>query len=259
MPDRVSNKKILLIAFLLCIVCSAVVTTATVLLRPIQQANKILDRQENILEVAGLLQADQDVAQLIERVETQIVDLDQGWYADYENPEDYDQRKAAKNPLQSIALTPEQDIARINRRANLAPVYLVKNDQGQVETIVLPMHGYGLWSTLYGFLALENDTRTVVGITFYEHADTPGLGGEVDNPKWKALWKGKQVYDDNWSPAIRLVKGKVAPSAWNARYQVDALSGATLTNRGVENLVNFWLGDDGFGPYLSNVRRKGGG
>ena len=110
-----------------------------------------------------------------------------------------------------------------------------------------------MWSTLYGFLALEADANTVVGLVFYEHAETPGLGGEVDNPVWKAKWVGKEVYDEG-DVAISIIKGSVDPSSSNAVHQVDGLSGATLTSRGVHNLLHFWLGDNGYKPFLTNLK-----
>ena len=257
MPLRHSNRQVLWVAFLLCVVSSALVTTATVLLRPVQQANRLLDRQLNILAVAGLLEPDKEIEQLSKQIETRLVDLASGQFVETEHPERFDAQRAARDPEQSIALSPEQDIARIQRRAKLAQVYLVRDKTGHINTIVLPVHGYGLWSQLYGFLALAGDGNRVVGLSFYEHADTPGLGGEVDNPGWKALWPGKQVYDEEWNPVIRLVKGPVDKSKPEAIHQVDALSGATLTTHGVENLLRFWLGKEGFGPFLARLRTEG--
>ncbi len=130
--------------------------------------------------------------------------------------------------------------------------YLLRSG-ADIEKIVLPVHGYGLWSTLYGFLALEGDGNTVAGITFYEHGETAGLGGEVDNPAWKALWPGKAIYADDGRVALKVVKGAVNPKAAGAEHQVDGLSGATLTSRGVENLVSYWMGDAGYGPILKTI------
>ena len=145
----------------------------------------------------------------------------------------------------------EDDIAKIRRQANIQTVYLVEGDKG-IERVILPIHGYGLWSTLYGFIALEGNLNTVAGLGFYEHAETPGLGGEIDNPKWKALWPGKQAYADNFMlPAIGLTKGKASA---DDIYNIDSLAGATLTSNGVTNLVKFWLGKNGFALFLANLR-----
>jgi len=164
----------------------------------------------------------------------------------------YDQLRAAKDRSLSIALSGEEDLAKISRREHYAMVYLIVTD-GQLEKIILPIRGYGLWSTLHGFLALENDANTIAGLGFYQHGETPGLGGEIDNPRWKALWPGKKAYQND-EVGIALIKGSVNPSSANADYQVDGLAGATLTSRGVSNLVQFWLGEMGFNKFLSNVR-----
>jgi len=168
----------------------------------------------------------------------------------------YDQRKAAKDPAQNIILTRAQDIASIKKKAKIAKIYLVKN-AGVIESIILPMHGYGLWSTMYGFLALEADGQTVKSINFYDQAETPGLGGEVVNPNWRALWKGKKVYSDAGEPVLKLIKGVVDLNRTGSEFQVDGLAGATLTSNGVSNLVKYWMSAEGFAPYLDKIRKEG--
>ena len=137
-------------------------------------------------------------------------------------------------------------------------VYLLHNDDGSLKTIVLPIHGYGLWSTLYGFLALKGDFDTVAGITFYEQEETAGLGGEVENPAWKALWVGKEIYDEAHDVVFKVIKGNVDPKSADALHEVDGLSGATMTSRGVQNLIHYWLGAEGFGPLLANMQHEEG-
>ncbi|MEJ2756645.1 MAG: Na(+)-translocating NADH-quinone reductase subunit C, partial [Gammaproteobacteria bacterium] len=219
--------------------------------------NKELDRKKNILAAAGLLKPGVPVADAFKKIDIRLVDFDTGEYVEDRDPATYDQRRAAADPDQSIRLTSAQDVASIKRRANQGVVYLAKNDSGEVTRIILPVKGYGLWSTLYGFLALESDAVTVAGLGFYEHAETPGLGGEVDNPNWKAQWRGKKFLTDQGDPAIRMYKGSVTASTPEGEYKFDALSGATLTSRGVENLMRFWAGDLGYGPYLKRVQEKG--
>lgn len=253
MSSNDSIKKTLLVAFLLCIVCSVIVSTAAVVLKPAQEANQALDRKRNILAAAGMLDATQGVEEQFARISTRVVDLRTGKFTDAVAAEDYDQSKAAKDPALSTKLSPEEDVAKIFRREHYALVYLAQDEAGRIERIILPIHGYGLWGTLYGFIALESDANTVAGIGFYQHKETPGLGGEVDNPRWKSLWPGKKVYEQG-EVAIELVKGTVDPQAPDARYQVDGLAGATLTTRGVSHLVQFWLGDGGFAPFLENLQ-----
>ncbi|MEH6635047.1 MAG: Na(+)-translocating NADH-quinone reductase subunit C [Halioglobus sp.] len=253
MSSNDSVSKTLIVAFSLCIVCSIIVSGAAVILKPAQEVNKTLDRKRNILSAAGMLDDGMTIDEQFAQVTTRVVDLRTGKFTDEIDAEKYDQRKAAKDPAASDALTTEQDKAKVSRREHFAIVYLVEDSAGDIDKIILPVHGAGLWSTLYGFVALESDGNTVAGLGFYEHAETPGLGGEVDNPRWKSLWPGKQVYRDGQA-AIGLIKGSVDPAGANAPWQIDGLAGATLTARGVTNLVQFWLGEDGFEPFLNNLK-----
>lgn len=253
MSSNEGTSKTLFVALALCIVCSVIVSTAAVMLKPAQEANKTLDRKRNILAAAGMLDESRTVDEQFASVSARIVDLRTGKFSDEIDPERYDQRKAAKDPAGSEKLASEDDIAKVSRRENFAIVYLVGADGEQFDKIILPIHGAGLWSTLYGFIALEADVNTVAGLGFYEHGETPGLGGEVDNPRWKALWPGKEVYRDG-EAAIGLIKGSVDVSNADAPWQIDGLSGATLTARGVTNLVQFWLGENGFAPFLNNLK-----
>ncbi|HIL21915.1 Na(+)-translocating NADH-quinone reductase subunit C [Alcanivorax sp. VBW004] len=248
--------KTLLVAFLVCVVCGVVVATAAVSLRPVQNENKLIDKRMNILLAAGMYDASQDVNEQFKSIERKFVDIDSGDYV--EMPESYDQRTAAKDPAQSERLSGDVDIAGIKNQAEVAEVYLARGDNGELSRIILPVHGYGLWSTLYGFLALEPDANTVAGLGFYEHGETPGLGGEVDNPKWKALWEGKKLYGDQGEVEIQVIKGTVESNTPNAEHKVDGLAGATLTSKGVSNLLRFWVGENGFGPYLKRMRQGGG-
>ncbi len=252
-----SLEKTVAVALALCFVCAILVSFSTVALRPIQVTNKAMDMKKNILDVAGLLDESTDIHNAFaEKIEARLVDIETGDYVEGMDADSYDQRKAAKDPAQNIVLSKGQDIASIKTQAKIAKVYLVKKGD-QVDSIILPVHGYGLWSTLYGFLALEADGQTVKSINFYDQAETPGLGGEVVNPNWRALWAGKKVYDESGEPALRLVKGVVDNSKSGAEYKVDGLAGATLTSNGVSNLIKFWMGQQGFAAYLDKVRTKG--
>jgi Na+-transporting NADH:ubiquinone oxidoreductase subunit C len=252
-----SVARTLTVAFLVCLVCAVVVSTAAVTLRPVQQKNQTLDRRVNILQAADLYQPGMDVEKAFNTIERKFVDLETGEYV--EKPDSYDQLKAAKDPDQSERLSGEEDIAGIKSQADVAEVFLARSDDGELHRIILPVRGYGLWSTLYGFMALEADGKTIAGLGFYQHGETPGLGGEVDNPKWKALWEGQKLYDEDGDIAIEVVKGSVDSGTPNAENKVDGLAGATLTSKGVSNLVRFWVGEKGFGPYLERMRNQSGG
>lgn len=247
------------VATLLCLVCALLVSSAAVLLRDKQQLNRDQEKQRNILIVAGFedeLEAGTDIEELFRQIETKIVVLKYGTYNSDLDPKDFNQEEASKDPKQSDALTSEADIASIKREERHSLVYLVKKN-GKLDQIVLPIRGYGLWSTLWGFLSLDAqslkagpENLKVRGITYYKQEETPGLGGEVENPRWKALWNGKRVYDKNWNVIIKVSKNATGET------EVDALSGATLTSRGVQNMMKFWLGTQGFQPYLKRLRQE---
>ncbi|MDH7945106.1 Na(+)-translocating NADH-quinone reductase subunit C [Pseudohongiella sp. SYSU M77423] len=249
------------VALGLCVVCSIVISSAAVMLKPMQTANELLDRNKNILIAAGMfdpeVHSNADVDAMFEQFTPRLVDLDEGRYLTEEeqqqlgiDPQTYDQQTARNDPSMSIALSGADDVASIRRRADYATVYVIQNETGGYESVVIPVSGYGLWGIMYGYLALESDGNTIRGIGFYDHQETPGLGGEISNPRWQAQWPGKEVYGDDGDVAFQVVKG-----GGSGESQVDALSGATLTSRGVENMMRFWLGENGFGPYLDNEVR----
>jgi Na+-transporting NADH:ubiquinone oxidoreductase subunit C len=255
MPND-SVGKILLVTITLSLVCSVLVSSAAVVLKPMQERNVELARKATILEVAGLREPGRPVEELFAGVLSRLVDLETGEFSDAFDPATYDQQIAARNPELSEALQPWEDIAGIRRRARYAPVYLV-GEERRPDKIILPVHGYGLWSTMYGFLALSGDAEEVRGLIFYQHAETPGLGGEIDNPRWRERWVGRQIFGPDDEVRLQVVRGSVDPGAEYAAWSVDGISGASLTAEGVSNMVQFWLGDKGFGPFLARVREDG--
>ncbi len=257
MANKDTIARTVTVALVLCVVCSIVVSTAAVMLRPAQKANKAADIKRNILAAADMLEEGKPLAEQFSSVEAKIVDLSTGEYSTDVDVNTYDQLKASKDPALSKDLPADIDIASLNRREKYAKVYVVKGENGRVDRVILPIRGYGLWSTLKGFIALEGDFNTVIGLGYYEHGETPGLGGEVDNPRWKSLWEGKEVYDGDGNVVLSVIKGTVDPSSPNAEHKVDGLSGATLTSNGVDNMIKFWLGENGYKPYLTKLWNGG--
>ncbi len=251
------------VATVLCVVCSLAVSAAAVALRPLQEANKKLDQQKNILDATGLAIGEygkpanelsrEQIDELYSWISEKLVDLDTGEYNTELDIDKYDPREAADKEPTSVAIEDPAFDPGVDRREKVATVYFVRRKgEGPVRQVVLPVYGKGLWSTLYGYLALKSDLETIQGLTFYSHGETPGLGGEVDNPSWKAQWVGRKLYDDNGTPAAQVFKGPAPPE--NA-YAVDGLSGATITSRGVTNLLRYWASDDGYGPFLSKLEQ----
>jgi Na+-transporting NADH:ubiquinone oxidoreductase subunit C len=261
--NKESTARTLVVALVVSLVASIFVAGSAVILKPVQEENRLLDRQRSILAVAGVggpgLSSKEVQEIFAKRIQAELIDLSTGEKSEAHDPLTFDALKAAQDPATSAALPSKEDIALIKRREQFSTVYrLMKEDgSGELEALILPVRGYGLWSTLYGFLAIKPDLNTVLGLGFYQHGETPGLGGEVDNPKWKGQWPGKTLFDENGKPNITIVKGGVNPGSAEAVHQVDALAGATLTSKGVDHLLVFWLSEQGFGPYLARLRREG--
>ena len=253
MNNNDTIKKTLIVAVSLCLVCSALISFSAVELRDLQEANKTLDKQNKILSAAGLLKEGSDVTELFKSIDSKIVNLETGKFDFAINVLDYDEGSFSRNPETSIELSSDKDIALLKRRENFQTVYLHYENE-DLNAIILPVRGYGLWGTMKGYLALRPDFKTIIGLEFFDHKETPGLGGEIDNPKWKAIWKGKEVFSNSGEVVISVIKGSVDKSSNESKYQVDGLSGATITSNGVTNLLSFWLGDMGYGPLIENIK-----
>jgi Na+-transporting NADH:ubiquinone oxidoreductase subunit C len=258
-PRLDSTRYTVLFAIAVSIVCALMVATAAVGLRERQEVNAQLYKQKNVLLAASLLKPDQPastaevLALFDQRVKVRALDLKTGRLV----PEDtfdakgYDQRKARNDPAQSRAIAPNE--AKVARLPTYGTVYQVRAADGSVEQLVLPIEGMGMWGTMYGFLSIDRDGNTVRGLSFYEQKETPGLGGEISNPQWQALWVGRKAYDANWSPQLAVIKGQAGPPATDPHH-VDGLSGATITSNGVTRVVRFWLSSEGYAPYLKSLQ-----
>lgn len=254
MANQQTAKYTIIVTLIMCLVASVLVAGSAVMLRPHQIENKALDFKKNVLNVAGMYQEGVPVDEQFEKIQVKIVDLQTGKFTDAVTDIDkFDQTASAKKPGMFDKLDPQDDIAKLITREKYAKVFLV-NDEAGLSRVILPVRGKGLWSTMSGFIALDKDLNSILGFGFYSHAETPGLGGEVDNPKWRSIWLGKKVYSDAGDVKISVIKGHVDDSTPEGEYKVDGLAGATLTSTGVNNLVKYWMGDDGFKPFLTNLK-----
>ncbi len=243
--QRESNLRTFVIALILAVVCSFLVSGAAVVLKPLQDKNKELERKKNVLIAGGLLNADTDIEKTFEAIDIVFVDMKTGESVQGNIDTYFNNFKKLSTGSTSIKLSKDKDLAGIKSIPANVPVFMLKGADGALSKVIVPIYGSGLWSTMYGFLALESDMNTVSGITFYEHAETPGLGGEIDNPIWKDSWVGKKKIYRGEGVALSIVKGGA-----KGDHQIDSLSGASLTSRGVEGVVKFWLGADGFAKFF---------
>ena len=262
------TEKTFKVAVLLCLVCSVVVSSLSVGLKDIQDRQKEAFKQQSVLDAARLWEEGNNPGEEFQRrMEAMGIDFedDKLEKLDLKNAK-FDTDKALRDSSLHDVLDPADDVAGIKKVEKFAVFYKVKeedssavdndvSDQPEVIKLVLPIRGRGLWSTLYGFIALEVGVDqgpkaiNVIGLTYYKHGETPGLGGEVENQIWKNYWPGKKVFDGNWNVKVAVTKATNVPE----KFKVDALSGATLTSNGVTNMLKFWLGEQGFGPYLRSI------
>ena len=258
-----STTKMIIVTLGVCLVCAVIVSGLAVGLRPRQVRNQELDKLSNILQAGQLYEPGIDLQKVFkERIETLVINLNTGEpvpedeYRQVVESRTLDVKTMAGNPRLAQTIPDSEDIADLNKQPKYMPVYAVQSGDS-IGRYIFPIYGRGLWSTMYGFLALDGDLRTIRGITYYDHGETPGLGGEVDNPSWKEQWEGKLAFGPDRNVRIQVIKGTVDPSDPNSQYKIDGLSGATITTRGVNNTVRFWLGRAGYLPFIENQRKDG--
>ena len=236
-----SNAYTFRFAAMVTIVCSVLLAGAATFLKPRQNENKTLDKKKNILISVGIQPAQGDNFTRTEindtyakKIKEVVIDL-KGNVVEGKKPSDLDPRKDT----------------------DMLPVY--ENVEGdEISAYVLPVSGKGLWSTINGYLALASDGETVKGITFYSHGETPGLGGEIDKKWFTDNFIGKKITDEEGNiVSIDVVKGKVDPNSENAIHQVDGISGATLTARGIAVFLKADLHT--YEPFLKTIMKSKGG
>ena len=264
MPPRDSYSGTLLVAFILCIACSLIVSAAAVGLRPFQETNEQQDMQKNILDAAGLAIGEygrpaselsgEKFKELYGWVNERLVNLEDGSDNTTLDASTWKLKEQIDGADTSEPIVSGEFSCGEDKRPKAMKVYFIQQPgSAKIDLVVLPIYGKGLWGTLYGFLALKSDLETIQGITFYQHKETPGLGGEVDNPSWKQQWQGRKLYDEDGKPKAYVFKG---PAPHSDPYAVDGLSGATITSRGVTNLVRYWASENGYGPFLKKLKAE---
>ncbi len=256
-----SPQKAILVVFLVALVCATLVSVAAVVLKPIQLRNQLVERSRNIVALTGLVESgavltDDEILEIIEQqLDVRVLYIDTGKFEPDIDPADFDERAAVNDPEKSVAIPAGEDLANIGRRSNYAVVYLVW-DGDELQRVIMPIHGQGMWSTLYGFIALEADLNTIGAVTFYEQAETAGLGDQITRPDWQAQWQGRQLFDAQGKFRFRIASGAVQAGSAAAKHEVDALTGATVTGGSVTQLVAFWFGANGYAKFLTGLESQ---
>jgi Na+-transporting NADH:ubiquinone oxidoreductase subunit C len=255
-----SPQKALLVVFVVALVCSILVSVAAIGLKPIQMRNQLVERSRNIVALTGLVPAgtvlsEDEILAAVEQLDIRVVNIDTGEFDTTIDPAEFDARAAVNDPELSIEIPPADDVAKLGRRSRYAVIYLVWADE-ELNRIIVPIHGQGMWSTLYGYLALEADLNTIGAVSFYEQTETAGLGDQIQRPDWQAQWQGRQLFDSQGKLRFRVAAGAVEPGSTAARYQVDALTGASVTGDAVTRLVAYWFGPHGYADFLGRLQRQ---
>lgn len=255
-----SPRKAILVVLLTAVICSTLVSAAVVILRPIQLNNQLLDRSRNIMALTGLLPAgeapdDEEMLALYKSLDTRLVNIDEGRFDDSYDVNTFNMRRAVNDPQLGAAIPAGEDSASLGRRSRYAPVYMVW-DGGELERLILPIRGAGMWSMLYGYIALEPDYSTVSGMAFYEQNETPGLGDQITHEHWLEQWQGKKIYSDQGEALFSVSDSVVEPGSVSAPYQVDGLTGATVTGNAVTGMIRYWFGPHGYSALLEYLRQN---
>ena len=258
--DNNSPKKAIIVVATVALIASSVISSAVVVLRPIQLNNQLLEKSRNVMQLTGLLTDgvdpdDDEMLRLFRKLDARVLDVDTAEFSDEHDPNTFDQRRAVNDPELSAGIPSESDSANLGRRSRFVTTYLVWED-GEFQRIVLPVRGAGMWSMMYGYVALESDLTTIAAATFYEHAETPGLGDQITRPDWLVQWQGRRIYGADSSPRFSVSRGTVAEDSSLARYEVDGLTGATVTGNAVTNLIHYWFGMHGYQPFLEKLKNR---
>ncbi len=254
--SRESSLRALVVVTLVVAVCSLLVSTAVVLLRPIQQDYGAVEQARNVVRLIGDSHSDPDenddlLLRRFRALDARVVDFESGRFLP--NAPGPGLEPFISQHAQTTAVPVAQDLARLGVRANRVIVYLVWGQHG-LERMVFPVHGMGMWSTLRGYVALGSDLNTIADVSIYEQSETPGVGDQITRPGWLAKWRGRKIYDDNGVPQFAVASGKVEPGSASALHGVDAISGATVTTDAVTAMVRFWFGPWGYQSLLENLR-----
>jgi Na+-transporting NADH:ubiquinone oxidoreductase subunit C len=223
---------VIFFAAVVCVICSLMLSAAASMLKKPQDYNKEIDRKMNVLKAFGVAIRD-DEGRRITAPEVEK------YFTDHIEEATVDGATGQIAPDRASATTP-------------LPLYVWK-ENGVTVKYAFPISGKGLWSTIKGYLALDQDLSTIAGVTFYEHGETPGLGAECETDWFQANFRGKKVFENGKRLRFEVVKGKMADKYPQGNdHAVDGISGATLTGNGITRFINADL--DKYEPYFSLQR-----
>jgi len=229
-----SNTYTVVFSLVVCVTCSVLLALTAGGLKPIIEKNEVFDIHRNILKAVDLYDKNDKASP--EQIESTYSERIKGFVVD-----------------ENGNVIPGKDPSNIDpdTEQNLLPIF-ARLDNSSVSAYCIPISGMGLWSTLYGYLAVKNDGETVMGITFYKHGETPGLGGEIEADWFTSNFKDKKIFDSTGKlTSITIAKGSVSDDNKNRIHMVDGISGATMTGNGVNIFLKSNL--EKYEPLLKNI------
>jgi Na+-transporting NADH:ubiquinone oxidoreductase subunit C len=243
-----SRAKTVGMAFLVSAVCAALVSGATVILRPIQAQNRAAEQQARLdALVAGIPGMSEVLEKAGGTLSTVVIELESGRASSEVTPETL--QAALAETGNWTELEPHEDTAGIGTRPNYAQVYVLR-DHERVSLVLLPMYAAGYNGVIQATMALMGDLNTIAGLAITQQSETPGLGARIEEPAWLANFPGTEVRDERGEMRFAVARGPAT-----TEYEVDGITGATRTSNAVTRMVRYWLGPDGYGPFLDAIRR----
>jgi len=229
---RQSNAYIIFFTAVMTIVVGGVLALASQGLAPAQKKSIELDTKTQILgAVVELKEGDDVLGMYNKRIKSLVVDI---------NGEE-----VQKNEKGGDIVAENVSIAKNYKKdpeERVYPVFKFMNEENpdQVEAYILPLYGAGLWDKIWGYVAIDNQIESVVGVAFDHKAETPGLGARISSKEIQNRYKGKEIYDDQDNlVSVSMVKGE--GNAGLTEHEVDGMSGATITGRGVNQMLENYL------------------
>ena len=206
------------------VVCGGLLAFAAVSLKPMQDANIAMEQKKNILSSVLTLKEGENIDEIYSKKVN-------GFVIDFEG-----NVKDGMKPEQVIIAAEYKKLPK----DRLLPVYEFRNDSNKVEFAVMPVYGYGLWNNIWGFVAVKSDFNTIQGVKFQHAGETPGLGARIESEEIQERFKGKQIFDNGTLTAVAIQKGE-GNNYDQELHKVDGMSGATLTGKGVNNMLKDYL------------------
>jgi Na+-transporting NADH:ubiquinone oxidoreductase subunit C len=249
----------MLTAVAIALVCSAMVSGAVYYLRPIQAGTAALERMAVVVSATGGAVVDANEATTRDEfalLEARIYDFESEAFAAALaiDPRLFDHW--SPGPA-SLSRPPDEDADAVglDQLPRYVPVYIDRQN-GVIHRVILPFHGRGMWSTIYGYIALGPDLNTVSALRFYRHGETPGIGDRILRPDWLETWVGKRIFDRSDARGEVMIEVSDDPSIGD-QHRVDAISGATVTAKAVSRSIRYWFGPGGYGTLLDALAREG--